>query len=323
MESTLDPTSERSNPAIWYGFALTVLVVIFFYQFIPGFGPTQLESPFVWLKRAWNAENRMEHGGMVPVISIALLIWHGKVIRSSILAPAKNRWGLAGLFIALFGALLFVAAHRSGQVRLALGGLPMILWGASWHLYGWPTARLTAFPFFIFWMAIPVPQFQQATTHLQVLSTKLAGMGCDLLGIETEVRGTMIFSVSDQWEPLEIDEGCGGIRSLMALIMISSVWAYISKMALWKKAVLCLSAIPLAIFGNMLRLTSIFMIGEYGNPEFARNTWHDWSGLILFYPISLGLLLLIHTILEGGRPKWRRIKRTTQKTVSSSADEAH
>ena len=64
----------------------------------------------------------------------------------------------------------------------------------------------------------------------------------------------------------------------------------------------------MAILGNMMRLTSIFVIAEYGNPEFAANTWHDWSGLVIFYPISLLLLLLVHSILEQGVP-WRRPRR--------------
>jgi exosortase/archaeosortase family protein len=135
--------------------------------------------------------------------------------------------------------------------------------------------------------------------------------------VETDVRGTQIFSVSDKWEPLEIDEGCGGIRSLMALILISSVWAYVSNMALWKKVLLGLSAFPLAIIGNMLRLTSIFVIAEYGDAEFARNTWHDWSGLIIFYPISLILLLVVHSILEGGIPKIRKLKRSRKENKLS------
>ena len=33
----------------------------------------------------------------------------------------------------------------------------------------------------------------------------------------------------------------------MALIMISSVWAYLAPIPLWKKALLCLAAFPLAI----------------------------------------------------------------------------
>jgi exosortase len=146
------------------------------------------------------------------------------------------------------------------------------------------------------------------------MSTHLAQWGSELCGIETVVRGTQIYSANDAWKPLEINEGCGGIRSLMALLMISSVWAYLAKVSLWKKAVLLLSAFPLAILGNMLRLTSIFVISQYGNAEFAANTWHDWSGLVIFYPISLFLLLMVHSALEQGLP-WRRPRKKEVRRV--------
>lgn len=307
---THKPPSAAASPApAWFAPSLIGLVVAFFYLMVPGFGPDQVMSPLSWLRSAWNPETDFEHGFLVPVITIGLLIWKRKEIADSI---SRGSW--LGAAVSLLGAAFFVLAHRTGQARLAVGGLPMILWGASWFLYGWPVARLTAFPFFVFWLAIPVPQFQQATTQLQILSTKLASIGCGWLGIPTEVRGTQIFSVTDKWAPLEIDDGCGGIRSLMALILISTVWAYLSKMSLWKKALLCISALPLAIIGNMLRLTSIFFISEHGSAEFAANTWHDWAGLVIFYPISLLLLLGLHSLLEGGLPKFGST-RVVRKTV--------
>ncbi len=94
----------------------------------------------------------------------------------------------------------------------------------------------------------------------------------------------------------------------MALLMISAAWAYMAKMAMWKRVLLFLSAFPLAIVGNALRVISIFVIAEYGNAEWASTTWHDWSGLLLFYPFSLMLMLVIHSLLEGGLP-WRSKRR--------------
>jgi exosortase len=313
-------TPEKSQTALRLqvaGGLAVLLVVAIFYLIENGFGPDQSMSPLAWLKSTWNPETDFEHGFLVPIISVGLVIWRWPQFRKAADLP-KGRWTWVGLGVALLGAGLFVMAHRSGQARLAAGGLPMILWGCAWYLYGGAVAKLALFPCFLFWLAIPVPQFQQATTHLQILSTKLAQIGCGWFGVETEVRGTQIFSFSDKWEPLEIDEGCGGIRSLMALILISTVWAYVARMSLWKKALLCTAAVPLAIIGNMLRLTSIFVIAEYGDPVFARDTWHDWSGLIVFYPISLILLLTFHSLLEGGLTRFRR-PRLTRREVGAPA----
>ncbi len=108
----------------------------------------------------------------------------------------------------------------------------------------------------------------------------------------------------------------------MALLMISAAWAYIAKMALWKKVLLFLAAFPLAILGNALRVTSIFVIAEYGDAKWATTTWHDWSGLLLFYPFSLLLLLVIHSLLEGGLPWKQANKRKLRRVVVTRPNES-
>lgn len=300
--------------ARWAVYSAFGIVLAWFYLIVPGSGAASSLSPLMWLKSTWNPETDYEHGFLVPVIMVGLVISQWKRLRQSV-----DHGSLLGLPVVILGCLLYIAAQRTGQPRLSVGGLPMVLWGASLYLWGWRTSRLLLFPLFFLWLAIPVPEFQQATTKLQILSTKLAQWGSSMFGIETVVEGTKIHSAGGKWEPLQIDEGCGGIRSLMALIMISSVWAYLAPISLWKKALLCLAAFPLAIVGNMLRLTSIFVISEYGSATFASNTWHDWSGLLLFYPLSLVLLLGVHSLLEGGLP-WMRAKKVEVRKVVSRKD---
>lgn len=316
MESSSAPDQIRSSPLpAWLSPVLCGVVVAFFYGWSTGFGSSRDQSALEWLVSTWNPETDYEHGFLFPVIIAGLIAFQWKRLRD--LADPRSSRGVQVLAWGsiVFGALLYVAAHRALQPRLAIGSLPFVLWGCSLHFWGWRVARLLLFPFFFILLSVPVPTFQQATTALQILSTKLAQYGSGIFGVETDVRGTKIFSAGDKWLPLEIDEGCGGIRSLMALIMISTTWAYLAKMALWKKLCLCAAAVPLAIFGNMLRLISIFVIAEYGDPQFAANTWHDWSGLLLFYPISLALLLGLHSVLEGGVP-WKRKRKVERRIVS-------
>lgn len=288
---------------------LTVLTLLWFYAFECRYGGNRTQSAFTWIWSAWNAENDFEHGFMFPLIIGGLIFYRWKDLKA-----AAGKGSINGLWMVLVGALLYAVAYRTLQPRVAMGALPFLLWGSAWYLWGWKVARILFLPLFFFMLAIPLPSFQQATTHLQLLATSLAHQGASLFGVETLVQGNMISSASGAWKPLEIAKGCSGIRSLMALMMISGTWACVADMALWKRALLFLSAIPLAIIGNTLRVVSIFVIAEYGNAEWAGNTWHDWSGLLLFYPISLLLLLCIHSVLEGGLP-WRKAKWQTRRVV--------
>ncbi len=291
------------NWGLWISVGITSLLLIWFFCFVERFGYRNSFSALSWLYGNWQESADLEHGKFLPFLVVGLIAYRFREIRQSI---DQGSW--IGVGAVAFGCLCFFAAYRTIQPRIAIGGLPFILCGATYALYGWRVTKMVAFPLFLIWGVIPLPSFQQATTHLQLLSTQIASHGSALFGVETYSQGTTILPVDGDWKPLSIAHGCSGIRSLMALFMISAIWAYIAKISLWKKAILFLSAIPLAILGNSLRIISIFVIAEYGDAKWASTTWHDWSGLLLFYPFSLFLLLVLHSILEGGLP-WRNMKK--------------
>lgn len=295
---------------LWISLVITLLLLVWFFGFVERYGPGHQRSTLGWLRSTWTPVTDYEHGKLVPFVIIGLITYRFKELLKSV--QPGSMWGLASIVL---GCLFYIAAYRTYQPRIAAGGLPFIVWGAVLYLWGWQVAKILAFPLFFIWIAIPLPSFQQATTHLQLLATAFAHHGSGLLGVETYTKGTMILPVEGDWKPLSIAHGCSGIRSLMALLMISAAWAYVAKIPLWKKAILFLSAIPLAIIGNALRIISIFAIAEYGDHTWASTTWHDWSGLLLFYPFSMFLLLVFHSLLEGGLP-WKSGKRRVIRRVN-------
>jgi exosortase len=300
---------------MWVALILSAAAILWFYAMVERFGPARDQSTFGWLRSAWNGETDYEHGILFPFVISGLIIYKWRDLKAG--ATDGSLWGL---LVVLVGVLFFAAGYRTLQPRVTAGALPFLLWGSALYLWGWKVGKILLFPLFFFWLAIPLPSFQQATTHLQLIATKMAHHGSGLFGVETIVNGTKVLPVKGSWEPLDIAAGCSGIRSLMALLMISAAWAYVAKIAMWKKILLFISAFPLAILGNSLRVISIFVIAEYGNAEWASGTWHDWSGLLLFYPISLALLLGIHTLLEGGIP-WKRSKKiAVRRTVGINTE---
>jgi len=313
-ESAIAVPQDRSRFATWTAAIATFAVLVWFFCFEQRYGPGNEFSPLAWLLSAWNPSTDYEHGKLIPFLILGLIGYRYKDLRAAV--TPGSWWGLLAVAA---GCLFYVAAYRTIQPRVAVFGLPFILWGGAYFFWGWRVAKLLAFPLFFLWIAIPLPTFQQATTHLQLLATAMAHHGSGLLGVETYTQGTTILPVKGDWKPLSIAHGCSGIRSLMALLMISAAWAYMAKISMWKRSVLFLSAFPLAIVGNALRVISIFIIAEHGNAKWASTTWHDWSGLMLFYPFSLMMLLMIHSLLEGGLPwKANQRRRLLRTKVSAS-----
>ncbi len=277
-------------------------ILVWFYAFYPAYMESS-QSALKWLQSSWNAENDYEHGWMVPLLSLYMLRQALQKLKKH--GATKNN--LLGLIFVALGATLCVLAVRTQQGRVAIGALPFILTGMIWSYAGAKAAKLCAFPFFFLWLSIPLPGFQQATVGMQLLATQGAHWGAGLLGVETVIDGTNICSATGNWDAYSIAGGCSGMRSLMALLMMSVAWAYLAdNLALWKRLLLSISAIPLAIAANAFRVASIFVCAEYINPAFAGKTWHDWSGLLFFFPASLIGLMLLHGLLAGEIPFMKR-----------------
>jgi exosortase len=302
------PDAQSSKIVLWASLVAIAALLAWFFGVEARYNSDRSYSAFRWLMSAWNDDLDYEHGPLVPIVALGLVIYRYKDLKAS-----AGEGNVLGLVVVLIGVLSYIAGYRTLQPRITVGSLPFILWGSALYLWGWRPAKLLLFPVFFLWLAVPLPSFQQATTHLQLIATSMAHHGSGLFGVETYVEGTKVLPIKGDWNPLDIAAGCSGIRSLMALLMISAAWAYVAKIALWKKVLLFFAAFPLAILGNALRVISIFVIAEYGDAKWATTTWHDWSGLLLFYPFSLLLLLVIHSLLEGGLP-WknagsRRLRR--------------
>jgi len=310
-EGSFTPATQpepRDNVIAWAGLAL---VIGFFYFSLHHYGPGRAEFVVKTWVRAWNKESDFEHGVIFPFLLAGLIFWRRKEILA---ARGPGEW--LGLVPAIFGALLFLLSYRTIQWRVAIIGLPFLLTGSVWYLWGRRAAWLLAFPLFLIWLAIPVGFLQQATGGLQLIATRLAHAGASLFGVPTTITGNRLMMTDGAG--FDVDEGCSGIRSLWALMLIAAAWTYVTRIPMWKRVLLFASAFPIAIIGNALRLISIFIIAKYSGAHFAGSTWHDWSPLVFFYPFSLFLLLTVHSILEGGLPWKKHGRRTVRRTVVTS-----
>jgi len=313
MSSPLPPLTSRlhrwitQKPMEALLVLLLIAVIVGFYGFFPAYGPGGYQSALSWLKSTWTSETDYGHGFLIGPLILALLWW-----RFSQEPSFERKHAVGGLFVFLGGILLWIIAYRVMQARVAVASLSFVAWGGTWYLFGWKAAKLSFLPFFLLLLAIPVPGLIQATNGLQVLATKFGYHGAKLFGVDCLYSGTNIQSaIAGKWG-FNIAEGCSGIRSLMAMILISTVYVYIIDLPLWRRALVFLAALPLAIFVNAIRITSIILIAEYGDKEFAAGIYHNWASFFIF-PIGILGMLGVHQLLTLDRRVRKRVVRR-QKT---------
>jgi exosortase len=159
------------------------------------------------------------------------------------------------------------------------------------------------FPLLILLLAIPIPAviYNQITLPLQTLAARAAGALLPIFGVPVLREGHIMVLPSMK---LEVAQACSGIRSLMSLVTISILYGYFMETSLWKRTVLALASVPIAIAANCLRIVGTGICVQYWDPDQALGFFHEFSGWAIFL-VSLLCLCLVHGCMSLPR-NWRR-----------------
>lgn len=288
----------RANPAAALLGAAAIGLLVYFYGFANLFY-LGTRSTFRWATMAWNPENNQEHGWLILPASLALAWHHRERIRS---APRRPSW--AGLAVVLLGIMVFLIGARSVQPRLALISLPAVLLGITWTLWGRQVARIVLFPCALMLFMVPSGFIEQASFGLQFAVTGAVGFLARLIGVSIQAVGTTVTS-RDGTFSFEIAEGCSGIRSLMAMMMLAALYVHLTQRELWKKIVIFAAAIPFAVIGNIGRIFTVILFAKFVNEEIAAGIYHDYSGFV-FFPFAIMAMLGLAKLLNLGSKKMGR-----------------
>jgi exosortase len=260
----------------------------------------------LWAWRHWLPHLNQEHGKLVIPIAIMLAWYHRKELRRVVKQPSN--WGAAFLG---GGFLLVWLGTRALQPRITMLAIPVLIFGIVLFLWGWPVARIVAFPIGFLAFMIPVGALQQTSFRLQFLITGVVQALSALVGVKINTLGTTLSAQDGSWG-FDIAEGCSGIRSLVAIIMLTAIYTHIFEKVWWKKIVLLGLSGFFAIIANAGRIFTIILIARMGYPKLAGGLYHEYSGFLSF-PLALGAMLVGHKLLNLGSGK--AFRRTSTRKV--------
>jgi exosortase D (VPLPA-CTERM-specific) len=232
----------------------------------------------------WGSDD-YSHGFFVPIISL-FLIWQSRhrVVAAGI---RPSWWGtgivLVGLLVYVIGdyATLYVVLHLS---------LWIVIIGLVLSFIGPVAAREIAFPLSYLLASIPLPVFLYSALsgRLQLWSSAL-GVGClQIVGVTAFREGNVIDLGPVQ---LQVAEACSGIRYLFPLTSLALLCAYLFRDRMWKRVLLVLSALPISVLVNGLRIGIVGILVEFYGSQAAEGFLHLFEGWVLFMA-TLGLLIL-------------------------------
>lgn len=232
----------------------------------------------------WKDDPNFSHGFLIAPFA-GYLIWKKR--------DEIGRLNMSGSWFGMVIILMAALAYYIGiicSVEFATR-LSLILWiyGSMVVIFGFPLWRALIFPMLFLFLMIPIPYLlnEQIAFPLKIGASTVAASLLNAVGIPVYKEGNII-TLSTM--TLDVADACSGIRSLMSFIAIGCIVCYINNRNKYVQAVIVLSAIPVAVLTNSLR---IFMTGVFidlGYRHFAEGFFHTFSGWLIF--ISGFILIL-------------------------------
>ena len=147
---------------------------------------------------------------------------------------------------------------------------------------------------------IPIPAqiFAVLTIPLQLLVTRITAVLASLSGIPIYCEGNVIHHSRMTFE---VVQACSGLRSIMALLTLGAIFGYFSLRSNILRIMLFISAIPIAVVVNSLRVFAMVAAIHFLGLDLTAGTSHTILGIVLF-----GMSVMIFVLIRKGLSLWER-----------------
>jgi exosortase len=293
------PEEWRQLPNKWFFFALTAVWLALF-AFLGNATFDYLDSPslFGWMFHIYTSPLVDEqHGMLIPFVVLALFWWKRKELLAQ---PPRLWWPAIGLVVCAL--LLHILGYVSQQQRLSVIGFFLGLYGLTGLAWGKHWLKASFFPFFLFAFCIPIAEFADPLTlPLRLLVSWIVALIAHL-GLSPDLirEGTQLFDAQHTFG-YEVAAACSGIRSLVALLALTTIYGFVNFKQPWKRAVMILAAVPLAVLGNVVRLCLTIMVAEMFGQGAGKAVETNF-GFITF-AVAVGCVFLLARWLE--KTEWK------------------
>jgi exosortase D (VPLPA-CTERM-specific) len=282
-DAALPATGQASGFAhwglIWLAIA-TIAAGIFFY---PG-----LDA----LLTAWQLPE-YSHGPLIPALSALLFLRQLKEVPPRP-GALPDRWpGVIVVMLALFVGTLGRLSNISDIVAYAtiiwVGGILLISFGWERGKHMWPPVL-----HLVYMLPLPGVLYYKLSTWLQFVSSELGVWFLKLLAIPVFLEGNVIdLGVTK----LHVAEACSGLRYLFPILSFSYIFAVLYRGPMWHKAILLVSAAPITVLMNSVRIAIAGYIVNRWGLDWVEGFTHFFEGWVIFVACVALLFLLARILL--------------------------
>ena len=271
----------------------------------------------------WWTDSNYSHGLLIPFV-IGFILWTSRERFKQTPVQPATFWGGAAVLCALLALWAGTAGAELFTQRMSL---ILMLAGIVVYFWGFRILRLTLVPLVLLALAIPIPiiVWNKIAFPLQIFASKTAVWSMRLFDISVLRAGNVIELFprgSTEIKKLEVVEACSGIRSLMTLVTLAVIFAYVTypndsdsgprswwkSYGFWRSTLLIISAVPIAILTNALRVSGTGVLAHYYGTNVADGFFHSFSGWVIYIAAAL-LMFAVAWVLDRFEPKAGKEKR--------------
>ena len=224
---------------------------------------------------SWSQEE-YSHAYLIPVLS-GLMIWR----KREVLAATEVRGAWIGVVVVVVGVVAALFGELSTIYTVIQYGFLLTLYGLVLTWIGWRGIREIWAPLLYLVFIVPLPGFlyQGLSGELQLISSELGVWFVRLFGVSVFLEGNVIDLGIYK---LQVVEACSGLRYLFPLTSFAFLCAYLYRGSWWQKGLVFVSAVPVTILLNSLRIGVIGVLVEHWGIEMAEGFLHFFEGWIIF-----------------------------------------
>lgn len=267
-------------------------------------------SPLGELKGLVFQNETYSHIILIPAMSIVLLAVRGKSVMAETAASGKPAIGfvVSGGGLCLYGAAIALREHLGTQtflnynvpndyLSLCMTGAVAWVIGSFIAAYGKGAFRKARFELLLLIFTIPIPAFllDAIVAALQHASAEAAAFVFNLSGFPYN-RSGLVFEFSNV--AVQVAEQCSGIRSSLALFILSIVTGHLFLRSVSRQVVLACTVFPITVIKNALRIMTMTLLANQIDSRFLTDHWIHRSGGIPFFAVALALFIPMIWVLR-------------------------
>ena len=229
------------------------------------------------LLEAWQLPE-YSHGPLIPVLSGLLFLRQLKEYPPEP-GPKHDRWVgvtvvVAAIAMGTLGRLANIDDIVAYSLILFTGGLLLVSFGWTTGKHFWPPVV-----HLVYMLPLPGVIYYKMTTTLQFVSSEFGVWLLKLMSVPVFLDGNIIdLGVTK----LHVAEACSGLRYLFPILSFSYIFAVLYRGPVWHKAVLLISAVPITVAMNSVRIAIAGYIANRWGVEWIEGFSHFFEGWVIF-----------------------------------------